>query len=143
MFKPNKSTTTIDFGLDSVFFISLEHFSDPTPVLLLIVWKGKCWLKVCREQNNTVMLIYTHNHAPKVWRCCCEGVLAIEMKNKIPIQKSFFKYDANLTSVITVELILFSLRCSLLPMTSLAVTSSKFKASVKFRGTSLSSGYAP
>ena len=51
------------------------------------------------------------------------------MKNK-----SFFKYDANLTSVITMELnfILFPLRCWFLCITSLAVTSSMLKTSVKF-----------
>ena len=44
-----KCTTTIDFRLTSVFFINLEHLSHPTLVLLFILWKGKCWLKVCRE----------------------------------------------------------------------------------------------
>ena len=43
-----------------------------------------------------------------LWRCSCH-----RNEKKNPIQKSFFKYDANLTSVITMELILFSLRCSL------------------------------
>ena len=44
-----KCTTTIDFCLTSVFFINLEHLSHPTLVLLFILWKGKCWLKVRRE----------------------------------------------------------------------------------------------
>ena len=44
-----KCTTTIEFRLTSVFFINLEHFSHPTLVLLFILWKGKCWLKVHRE----------------------------------------------------------------------------------------------
>ena len=44
-----KCTTTIDFRLTSVFFINLEHLSHPTLVLLFILWKGKCWLKVHRE----------------------------------------------------------------------------------------------
>ena len=44
-----KCTTIIDFRLPSVFFINLEHFSHPTVVLLFILWKGKCWLKVRRE----------------------------------------------------------------------------------------------
>ena len=44
-----KCTTTIDFRLTSVFFINLEHLSHPTLVLLFILWKGKCWLKVRRE----------------------------------------------------------------------------------------------
>ena len=39
-------------------------------------------------QNNTVMLTYTHNHA--------SGILLW--------YKSFFKYDANLISVIPMEL---------------------------------------
>ena len=44
-----KCTTTIDFRLTSVFFINLEYFSHPTFVLLFILGKGKCWLKVRRE----------------------------------------------------------------------------------------------
>ena len=44
-----KCTTTIDFRLTSVFFINLEHFSHLTLVLLFILGKGKCWLKVHRE----------------------------------------------------------------------------------------------
>ena len=44
-----KRTTTFDFCLTSVFFINLEHLSHPTLVLLFILWKGKCWLKVRRE----------------------------------------------------------------------------------------------
>ena len=44
-----KCTTTIDFPLTSVFFINLEHLSHPTLVLLIILWKGKCWLKLRRE----------------------------------------------------------------------------------------------
>ena len=44
-----KCTTTIDFRLTSVFFIKLEHLSHPTLVLLFILWKVKCWLKVHRE----------------------------------------------------------------------------------------------
>ena len=44
-----KCTTTIDFCLTCVFFINLEHFSHLTLVLLFILWKGKCWLKVRRE----------------------------------------------------------------------------------------------
>ena len=42
-------TTTIDFCLTNVFFINLEHLPHPTLVLLFILWKGKCWLKVRRE----------------------------------------------------------------------------------------------
>ena len=83
-------------------------------------------------QNNTVMLTYTHNHALGIllWRCCCHG-------NEKQNSKSFFNYDANLTSVITMELkfIFFSLRCLFLCMTSLAA-SSMLKTSVKFWGTS-------
>ena len=44
-----KCTTTIEFRLISVFFINLEHLSHPTLVLLFILWKGKCWLKVRHE----------------------------------------------------------------------------------------------
>ena len=38
-------------------------------------------------------------------RCYCEGAIAIEMKNKI--LSLFFNYDANLKSVITMELKFF------------------------------------
>ena len=44
-----KCTTTNNFRLTSVFFINLEDLSDPTLVLLFILWKGKCWLKMRRE----------------------------------------------------------------------------------------------
>ena len=44
-----KCTTTIEFRLTSVFFINLEHLSYPTKVLLFMLWKGKCWLRVRRE----------------------------------------------------------------------------------------------
>ena len=44
-----KCTKTIDFCLNSVFFINLESLSYPTLVLLFILWKGKCWLKVRRK----------------------------------------------------------------------------------------------
>ena len=47
--KLTKCTTTIDFHLTSVIFINLEHLSHSTLVLLFILWKGKCWLKVRRE----------------------------------------------------------------------------------------------
>ena len=40
-----KCTTSIEFRLTSVFFINLEHLSHSTLLLLLILWKGKCWLK--------------------------------------------------------------------------------------------------
>ena len=68
-----------------------------------------------------MMLTYTHNHAPEIllWRCSC------------------LQHDASLTSVITMELkLFFSLRCWFLCMTSLAVTSSMLKTSVKFWGPS-------
>ena len=50
-------------------------------------------------QNNTVILTYPHNHAPEIllWRCSCH-------RNEKQTFKSFFNYDANLTSVITMEL---------------------------------------
>ena len=44
-----KCTTSIEFRLTSVFFINLEHLSHSTLLLLLILWKGKCWLKVRRD----------------------------------------------------------------------------------------------
>ena len=51
--------------------------------------------------------------------------------------ESFFNYDANLTSVITMELkFFFSLRCWFFCMTSLAVRSSMLKTSVKLWDTS-------
>ena len=97
MLKANNYTTTIDFRLTSVFFINLEHLSHPTLVLLFKLWKGKCWLKVRRKL--TVMLTYTHNHAAEIllWRCSYH-------RNEKQNSKSFFNYDGNLTSVITMEL---------------------------------------
>ena len=83
-------------------------------------------------QNNTVMLTYSHNHAPGIllWQSCCH-------RNEKQNSKSFFNYDANLTSVNTMELkFFFSLRCWFLCMTSLAVTSSMLKTSVKYWVTS-------
>ena len=50
-----KCTTTIDFRLTSVFFINPEHLSHPTSMLLFILWKGKCWLKVRRELFVKIM----------------------------------------------------------------------------------------
>ena len=45
-----KCTTTIDFRLTSVFFINLVHLSQPTYlVLLFLLLKGKCWLKLNLE----------------------------------------------------------------------------------------------
>ena len=44
-----KCITTIGLRLTSIFFINLEHLSHPTLVLLFVLWKGKCWLKVCHE----------------------------------------------------------------------------------------------
>ena len=44
-----KCTKTIDFCLTSVFFINLENLSYSTLVVLFILWKGKCWLKVRRK----------------------------------------------------------------------------------------------
>ena len=38
------------------------------------------------------------------WEFYHDSVLAIEMENKILQKESFFNYDANLTSVITMEL---------------------------------------
>ena len=83
-------------------------------------------------QNNTVMLTYSHNHAPGIllWQCSCH-------RNEKQNSESFFNCDANLTSVITTELkFFFSLWCWFLCMTSLAVTQSMLKISVKFWGTS-------
>ena len=123
-----KCTTTIDFRLTRVFFINLEQLSHPTLVLLFIIWKGKCWLKVpwtfC--QNNTVMLAYSRNHAPGIllWQCSCHGN---EKQNS----------ESNLTSAVTMELnFFFSFRSWFLHMTWSAVTSSMLKTLVKFWGTS-------
>ena len=129
-----KCTATIDFRLTSVFFINLELLSHPTLVLLFILWRGKCWLKVGRELlvNNAVMLTYTQDHAPGIllWQCSCH-------RNEKQNSDSFFNYDVNLTSVITMELkFFFSLRCWFLCMTSLSVTPSMLKTSVKFWGIS-------
>ena len=41
-----KCTKTIEFRLTSVFFVNLEQLSHPTLVLLFILWKGQCWMKV-------------------------------------------------------------------------------------------------
>ena len=131
-----KCTTTIDFRLTSVFFINLENLSHPTLVLLFILRKGKSasWT-FC--QNNKVMLTYSHNHALGIllWQCSCHR------NEKKKNSESFFNYDANLTSVIAIELkfsrtqIFFSLRCWFLWRTSLAVTSSMLKPFVKFWST--------
>ena len=50
------------------------------------------------------MLTYMRNHAPVrlIRRSYCEGVFALKIKK--PNSKSFVKYPANLTSVITTEL---------------------------------------
>ena len=77
------------------------------------------------------MLTYTHNHAPGIllWQCFCH-------RNEKQNSESFFNYDANLTSVITMELKYFSsLRCWFHCMTSLALTSSSLKISGKFLDT--------
>ena len=91
------------------------------------------------RQNNIVMLTQSHNHAPGIllWQCSCH-------RNSKQNSESYFNYDANLTSVITMELkTFFSLRCWFLCMTSLPVTSSMLKISVKFEVLFLNSGYAP
>ena len=77
------------------------------------------------------MLTYTHNHAPGtlLWWCFCHT-------NEKQNSESFFNYDVNVTSVITMELNCFSLRCWFLCMMSLAVTSSMLKTSTKFWCTS-------
>ena len=85
-------------------------------------------------QNNTVMLTYTHNHAPGIllWHGSCH-------RNKNPNSKSFFNYDANLTKVITIELKVFGVFFTMLVSlycVDLAVALSMLKTSVKFWGTS-------
>ena len=133
-----KYTTAIDFRLTSVFFINLEHLSYPTVVLLFILWIGKCWLKV-RRQNNTVMLTYSHSHASGILlcQCSCHG-------NEKQNFESFFNYDANLTSVITMELNFIFFLCDVrFSVTSLAVTSSLLKLAWNFEVLFLNSGYAP
>ena len=107
MFKPNKRSTTIDFCLASTFFLNLEHLPPLTLVLLftlcyyLMLAESTQWI-FC--QNNTVMLTYTQNHGLEIlfWRCSCH-------RNEKQSSKSFFKYDANLLSVITIEWLLSSL----------------------------------
>ena len=63
-------------------------------------------------QDDIVMLTYTHNHAEN--------------------SESFYNYDANLTSVITIELKFIFWRCWFLCMTTLAMPSSMLKTSLKF-----------
>ena len=107
-------------------------------------WTFTCFLKTAikalkqgakfvQTYQSVVMLIDTHNHALGIllWQCSCH-------RNEKQNSESFFNYDANLTSVITMELkfIFFSLRCWFLCMTSLAVTSSMLKTSVKYWVTS-------
>ena len=124
MFKPNTCTAINEICLNSVFFINLEHLSQPTLVLLFTLWKGKCWLKVRRELLVKIIKgwqTYTHNYAPKIllWKCSCH-------KNEKQNCKSLFYDNPDLKSVITMELkfIFFTLRCCFLRMTSLAVTPS-------------------
>ena len=115
-----------------VCFINLEQFhtllySFPHFEKVNVGWQ--CALNVLSKRF--VMLTYTDSHAPEIflWRCSCH-------RNEKQNSNSFFNYDSNLTSVITTELNFFSLRCSFLCMTSLSVTPSVLKTSVKFWVTS-------
>ena len=76
-----KCTITIGFRLTSVFFINLEHLSHPTLVLLFILWKGKCWLKVCRELFVKIIQWCQHTRITMHRGSYYNSVLAIEMKN--------------------------------------------------------------
>ena len=84
------------------------------------------------RQSKTVMLTYTHNHAPGIlqWQCFCH-------RNEKQNFKSFFNYDVNLTSVITMELKLiffFAMLASRYDV--IRCTSSMLRTSVKFWATS-------
>ena len=79
-------------------------------------------------QNNTMMLTYTHNHALGIllWQCSCH-------RNEKQNSEPFFNYDANLTSVITMELkvIMLVSLCDVI----ICDASSMLKTFVKFWGT--------
>ena len=79
-----KCATTIDFCLTSVFLINLEHLSQPTLVLLFILWKGKCWLKVPRESFVKIIQWWSHTRITIHQGSYYDSFFAIEMKNKIP-----------------------------------------------------------
>ena len=105
-----------------ILFLFCMYLCDCSTCTCVYVWIEK------KEKKK-----YTHNHAPdiSVWRCSCH-------RNEKQTSKFFFNYDANLTSVITVDssLIFFSLRCRFMCMTPLDVMSSTLKTSVIFWGTS-------
>ena len=130
-----KCITTIDFRLTSSFFINLEHLSHPTLVLLFILWIGKCWTLWTLCQNNTLMLTFTHNHAPGIllWQFPCH-------RNEKQNSESFFNYDANLTSVIIMELkfmfFFFAMLISLYDVISCDIINVKNFRESTFRGTS-------
>ena len=74
-------------------------------------------------QNNAVVLTYSHNHAPGIllWQCSYH-------RNEKQNSEIFFNYDANLTSVITMELkfiFFFVLLVSLYDVISCNVTNVK------------------
>ena len=73
-------------------------------------------------QNNTVMLTYMHDHAPGIllWQCFCH-------RNEKQNSESFFNYDANLTSVITMKLkyVFFAMLVSLYDVISCDVINVK------------------
>ena len=79
-------------------------------------------------QINTVMLTCTHP------RSYCQGVLATEMKNKIPSLSSTMMLIWH--QWLPCSSSFFPLRCWFLRMNSLAVTSSTSRTSMKFWGTS-------
>ena len=84
-------------------------------------------------QNNSVMLTYSHNHTRGIllWQCSC-------LRNAKQNSESFFNYDPNLTSLITMELkiIFFPFQCWFLCMTSLAVDVINVKKFREIWGTS-------
>ena len=71
-----------------------------------------------------------------------DGVLALEMQSKISRLSSTMML-INISDYYGTQNYFFSLRCWLLCMMSLAVTSSILKTSVKFEVLLLNSGYSP
>ena len=131
-------------------FINLEHLSCPTLVLLFKLWKDKCRLEVRREffvKINLAMLTYTHicsslinskivlwsRHTnfslKKYWNW---EVISLEMKTNFQV---FF--NNLMLKMLIWEICSFSFLkcCCFFCMTSLEVTQSTLKTSLKFLGT--------
>ena len=124
-----------------MIFVNFEHFSCPTVVLPFKLWKDKCWLEVRCElfvKNNTALLICTHicssfiNSKIVLWsRHTNFNLKSIEIFNNL-ILKMLIKQYWLLWEICRVS---FLKRCCFSCMTSLAVTSSTIKTSMKFWGT--------